>query len=101
MATYLDLLNQAFADVASQGQPLYEKSFQDARAVLESIQNFKPASDINAEEIKVPTKVGDVTTVIFRSANAKGTRARSFGPRIRITNQIRRMDGVYLTCKSR
>ncbi|OAL52695.1 hypothetical protein IQ07DRAFT_620237 [Pyrenochaeta sp. DS3sAY3a] len=58
----------------AQGQPLYEKSYKDARRVLEDIQSFKPAADISTEEIKISTeKAGDVTTLIFRPANAKGT----------------------------
>ena len=70
--TYLDPLNRSFADAASKGQPLYEKTYQEARDVLEDIQSYKPSSDVNLEEIKVPVKDGDVTTVIFRPADAKG-----------------------------
>jgi acetyl esterase len=74
MDVYLDPQNQAFAKNVSEGQPLYEKSYKDARSVLEDIQNFKPAADINTEEIKISTEqAGDVTTIIFRPANAKGT----------------------------
>jgi acetyl esterase len=72
MDTYLDPFNRAFADAGAKGPPLYEKTYQEARDVLEGIQNFKPSSDVKLEEVKIPTKVGDVTTVIFRPANASG-----------------------------
>ena len=73
MESYLDPQNQAFAEIVSKGRPLYEKSYKEARSVLEDIQDFKPAADINIEKIKVTTKqAGDVTTVIFRPANAAG-----------------------------
>jgi acetyl esterase/lipase len=72
MGVYLDPQNRAFAENVSKGQPLYEKTYKEARSVLEGIQNFKPAADINIEEIKISTKqAGDVTTVIFRPANAE------------------------------
>lgn len=72
MATYLDPLNSAFADAVSKQQPLYEKTYQEARDVLEGIQNFTPAPDIQFEEITVLIKGDHVTTVIFRPANAQG-----------------------------
>lgn len=68
MTPYLDPLNRSFADAVSQGPPLYEKSFAEAREVLETIQAGSGASDIKVEQIQVATKEGDVTTVIFRPA---------------------------------
>ena len=65
---YLDPLNQAFADAAAKGDPLYTKTFVEARQILETIQQHEPASDIKIEEIKVPTAAGEVTTVLFRPA---------------------------------
>ncbi|KAF4442824.1 hypothetical protein F53441_11652 [Fusarium austroafricanum] len=73
MDTYLDPVNRKFADAAAQGPPLYTNSYKEARHILEGIQNYKPASDIKTEEIKVPVEGEDVTTVIFRPANAQGT----------------------------
>ncbi|KAF4993341.1 hypothetical protein FDECE_13456 [Fusarium decemcellulare] len=73
MSTYLDPESSAFADAASKGQPLYEKSYKEAREVLEGIQNYKPASDVKQEEIKVPVNGTDVVAVVFRPANAQGT----------------------------
>ena len=70
--TYLDPLNQAFADAAAKGPPLYTKSYQEARDVLEGIQDYKPASDVKQETVKIPVQGEDVTTVIFRPANAEG-----------------------------
>lgn len=73
MSVYLDPVNQSFADAAAQGDPLYTKSFVEAREILEGIQSFKPASDIKADEIQIEVpSVGGVATVIFRSANATG-----------------------------
>jgi acetyl esterase/lipase len=71
--TYLDPINRKFADAAAEGPPLYTKTFQEARDILEGIQNYKTASDIKTEEIKVSVKGEDVTTVVFRPAGAQGT----------------------------
>lgn len=46
---YLDPANQKFVESLAGGQPLYEKSFVDARQVLEDIQGFKPAPDVSQE----------------------------------------------------
>ncbi|KAM5352771.1 hypothetical protein ACJ41O_005493 [Fusarium nematophilum] len=73
MAAYLDPDSRAFADAAAKGQPLYEKSYQEARDILEGIQNYKPAADIQLQEVKIPVNGEDVTTVIFRPAKAQGT----------------------------
>jgi acetyl esterase/lipase len=73
MATYLDPINRKFADAAAEGPPLYTKTYEEAREVLESIQNYKIASDIKSEKVRVPVKGEDITTVIFRPANAQGT----------------------------
>ncbi|KAF4951594.1 hypothetical protein FGADI_7369 [Fusarium gaditjirri] len=73
MDTYLDPINRKFADAAAQGPPLYTKTYQEARDILEGIQSYKTASDIKTEEVKVAVNGEDVTTVIFRPANAQGT----------------------------
>ena len=72
LGIYLDPLNRRFADAAGKQQPLYEKTYQEARDVLEGIQNFKPAEDIKIEEVKIRVQGEDVTTVIFRPVNASG-----------------------------
>ncbi|KAI8680519.1 hypothetical protein NCS57_00333100 [Fusarium keratoplasticum] len=72
MAPYLDPQNQSFADEVAKGPPLYTKSYQEARDVLEGIQSYKTASDIQIEEVKVSVNGEDVVTVIFRPANAQG-----------------------------
>jgi acetyl esterase/lipase len=73
MDTYLDPINRKFADAAAEGPPLYTKTYQEARDILEGIQSYKTASDIKTEEIKVPVNGEDVTTVIFRPTSAQGT----------------------------
>ncbi|CVL13341.1 related to lipase (lipP) [Fusarium proliferatum] len=73
MDTYLDPINRKFADAAAEGPPLYTKTYQEARDILEGIQSYKTASDIKTEEVKVPLNGEDVTTVIFRPADAQGT----------------------------
>ncbi|KAM0298234.1 hypothetical protein HYE67_001273 [Fusarium culmorum] len=73
MAAYLDPINRKFADAAASGPPLYTKTYEEAREVLESIQSYKLASDIKSEEVQVPVKGENVTAVIFRPANAQGT----------------------------
>lgn len=72
MDTYLDPLNKAFVDEVSKGDPLYTKTYEEARNILESIQSGQPASDVAVEEIQISAAGGDVTTVIFRPSNAKG-----------------------------
>ena len=72
MAVYLDPQNSAFADAVSKQPPLYEKSPVEAREVLENIQNFKPTPDVKQETVKVSVKKEEVTTIIFRPANAQG-----------------------------
>lgn len=72
MPAYLDPANSSF--VASlKGPPLYEKSYKDARQVLEDIQNFKPAADVSEERIDVEVDGKPVQAVIFRPAKASGT----------------------------
>ncbi|GKU08421.1 lipase [Fusarium langsethiae] len=73
MAIYLDPLNRKFADAAAAGPPLYTKTYEEAREVLESIQNYKIASDIKIEHIQVSVKGENVETVIFRPTNAHGS----------------------------
>jgi len=73
METYLDPINRKFADAAAEGPPLYTKSYTEAREILENIQSYKPAEDIESEEVKVEVKGENVTTVIFRPKNAQGT----------------------------
>ncbi|POR38540.1 Uncharacterized protein TPAR_01261 [Tolypocladium paradoxum] len=73
MTAYLDPVNRAFADTASQGVPVYTKPFREARDVLESIQKHDPAKDIRVEELNIPVKTGNVKTYIYRpvAADAK------------------------------
>ncbi|KAF4992632.1 hypothetical protein FGRMN_7033 [Fusarium graminum] len=71
--TYLDPINRKFADAAASGPPLYTKTFREARDILEGIQNYKTATDIKTEEIKVSVLGEDFTTVIFRPVDAKST----------------------------
>ncbi|PHH83884.1 hypothetical protein CDD83_2860 [Cordyceps sp. RAO-2017] len=73
MAAYLDPQNRAFADAVSKQPPLYEKTYQQAREVLEKIQNYEPGSDILLEELQVPVNGQGVTTVIFRPKNTAST----------------------------
>jgi acetyl esterase len=73
MDTYLDPINRKFADAVAEGPPLYTKSYTEAREILENIQSYKPAEDIQSEEVKVEVKGENVTTVIFRPKNAQGT----------------------------
>ncbi|KAM3519475.1 hypothetical protein MY4038_009775 [Beauveria bassiana] len=68
---YLDPANQAFVD-SLKGPPLYEKSYKDARQVLEDIQNFKAATDVTQETVSIDVEGASVETVIFRPANANG-----------------------------
>ncbi|XWW99221.1 hypothetical protein V2A60_007230 [Cordyceps javanica] len=70
--TYLDPANQKFVDSLAGGQPLYEKSYVDARKVLEDIQNYKPAADVSQERIPIDVNGAPVETVIFRPAKAAG-----------------------------
>mgnify|MGYP005989079841 CR=1 FL=1 len=69
---YLDPANQAFVD-SLKGPPLYEKSYEEARQVLENIQSFKAAADVKQEHVDVEVGGGTVKTVIFRPSNASGT----------------------------
>lgn len=69
--TYLDPSNRSFVE-SLKGPPLYEKSFKDARQVLEDIQNFKPASDVKQERVNVDVDGSPVETVIFRPAGSQG-----------------------------
>ncbi|KAF5678681.1 lipase [Fusarium heterosporum] len=71
--TYLDPINRKFADAVAEGPPLYTKTFQEARDILEGIQNYKIADDIKTEEVKVSVDGENVTAVIFRPADAKST----------------------------
>ena len=73
MDTYLDPINRKFADAAADGPPLYTKSYTEAREILENIQSYKPAEDVESEDVKVEVKGENVTTVIFRPKNAQGT----------------------------
>ncbi|KAJ4128168.1 hypothetical protein NW768_008454 [Fusarium equiseti] len=73
MDTYLDPINRKFADAAAEGPPLYTKSYTEAREILENIQSYKPADDIKSEEVKVEVKGENLTTVIFRPKNVRGT----------------------------
>ncbi|RHZ57473.1 alpha/beta hydrolase [Aspergillus thermomutatus] len=68
----LDPVNQSFIDASSGAPPLYTKSYQEARQVLETIQKHQPASDIDHIEKKVPFGTGNVTTIIFRPKAARG-----------------------------
>ena len=72
MSPYLDPINQAFADASSKGEPLYTKSYVEARQILEGIQKHQPAKDIAVEKVRVPTKAGEVETWIFRPIKATG-----------------------------
>ncbi|KAF4971468.1 hypothetical protein FSARC_1696 [Fusarium sarcochroum] len=78
MAAYLDPQNRAFVDSLEGGEPLYTKTYKEARDILESIQNYKSASDIKTEEVQVSVKGENVTTVIFRPAKAQGTLSMIF-----------------------
>ncbi|KAM3485436.1 hypothetical protein MY3957_009954 [Beauveria namnaoensis] len=49
---YLDPANQAFVN-SLKGTPLYEKSYKDARQVLEDLQNFKAAADVTQEKVNI------------------------------------------------
>jgi acetyl esterase len=71
MDTYLDPQSRAFADAGAKGPPLYEKTYVEARKVLEGIQNYKPSSDISIEEIRIPVGNEHIVTVIFRPKVAK------------------------------
>ena len=70
MAAYLDPANRAFADAAGKQQPLYEKTYHEARNVLEDIQHFEPADDMSIEKVEIAVQGEDVTTVIFRPVTA-------------------------------
>ena len=75
MAPYLDPECQAFIDasVKAGAKPLYELPFVEARTALEDLQKHTPASDVTAEVIDLPVgPSGNVKTVIFRPANARG-----------------------------
>jgi acetyl esterase/lipase len=71
MSAYLDPQNQALVQ-SLQGPPLYEKTYVDARQVLEDIQNFKASSDVEQEHLDVQVNGEAIKTVIFRPAGAKG-----------------------------
>ncbi|KAH7018390.1 alpha/beta hydrolase fold-domain-containing protein [Microdochium trichocladiopsis] len=71
MSVYLDPQSQAFVD-SLQGPPLYEKSFVDARQILEDIQSFKTSSDVEQEQLDIQVNGEAVKTVIFRPAGATG-----------------------------
>lgn len=63
---YLDPQNKTFAAAAGEGQPLYEKSYPEARQFLEDLQSFKKAPDVDIEELNISVRGEDVKTVIFR-----------------------------------
>ncbi len=69
---YLDPTNQKFVDSLAGGEPLYGKSYVDARKVLEGIQNFKPSADVSQEKVSIEANGAPVETVIFRPAKATG-----------------------------
>lgn len=75
MAPYLDPVNQAFVDeLAKAGGPaLYELPYEDARAVLEGLQQHEKAKDVLREEINATVgPAGSVKTILFKPADASG-----------------------------
>ncbi|OMP87388.1 putative alpha/beta hydrolase [Diplodia seriata] len=75
MAPYLDPVNQAFVDAGAKagGPPLQTLRPDEARAVLEGLQQHEPSRDVLRENIDVPVRTsGPVKTVLFKPANASG-----------------------------
>lgn len=73
MAPYLDPVNQAFVDAGAKAgaPPLQELQYDEARAVLEGLQQHEPSRDVLREELDVPVGAGGtVKTVLFKPANA-------------------------------
>ncbi|OJD32907.1 esterase [Diplodia corticola] len=73
MAPYLDPVNQSFVHALAKAgaPPLQELQYDEARAVLEGLQQHEPSQDVLREKIDAPVgSSGTVKTVLFKPANA-------------------------------
>ncbi|KAF5859748.1 hypothetical protein ETB97_002470 [Aspergillus alliaceus] len=73
MSDILDPINQDFVKKLSQGPSLHEKTPQEARDIVETLQKHTPAADISQAKIDIPFDGREVQTVIFKPKIAQGT----------------------------
>ncbi|RMJ28462.1 alpha/beta hydrolase fold protein [Aspergillus sp. HF37] len=71
MSAALDPISQNFVNASSKEPPLHEKTYPEARELLEAQQQHEPGPDIKEYTIDVPFDTRTVPAVLFRSHPAK------------------------------
>ncbi|KAI9803474.1 MAG: hypothetical protein M1825_001817 [Sarcosagium campestre] len=75
MATFLDPINQEFANILakSTGPKLHQLSYKEARDVLEGLQRHEPADDVTSEDFDIPTgPLGSVHVLLYKPVKSEG-----------------------------
>lgn len=72
MSAVLDPVSQNFVNASSKDPPLHEKTYPEARELLETQQQHEACPDIKEYTIDVPFDTRTVSAVLFRSNLVKG-----------------------------